>query len=225
MKVAVLGKGKTGSKVIDVLNEQKISCTVFDSQELPTISLLKNHDVIISFLAGEPFAFYVDMLIESKIPVVSGTTGFIYSEELKAKLFNNNLKWIVANNFSLGMNIVKQMIQMLGKANLLMSNPEFKIHEVHHVKKVDSPSGTALSFEKWLGQNAKITSERMGDVIGFHELSLKTKNEEIKLSHNALDRRIFAEGAVWAAHKIINNQQIPYGLNYFSDVVEKELIK
>lgn len=225
MKVAVLGKGKTGSKVIDVLDEQRISYTVFDSKNIPTIENLKGHHVAISFLAGEPFSNYIELLIQANILVVSGTTGFTYSNELKKQLKEKKQKWIVANNFSLGMNLIQQMIKTLGKAELLVKDPEFKIHEVHHTKKLDAPSGTALSWEKWLDHKATITSDRTGDVIGFHEITLTTGTEEIKLSHNALDRKIFAEGAVWAAKKIFNNQSIPYGLNYFQDIVENIIEK
>jgi 4-hydroxy-tetrahydrodipicolinate reductase len=220
MKIAVLGKGKTGSKVIELLQDEKIPHTVFDSTNTPTIDSLKGHDVIISFLAQEPFESY----IESKLPLVCGTTGFKYTDDLKLKIKDQKLKWIVANNFSLGMNLVKSMIQTLGKANLLVSAPEYKIHEVHHTKKLDAPSGTAISFMNWLGHECPITSERIGDVIGFHEITLKTKTEEIKLSHNALDRKIFAEGAVFAAKKILSSSNLNFGITSFQEIIEKELM-
>ena len=225
MKVAVLGQGKTGSKVVDILTEKKIPFTVFNSSNPPTKEGLKNHLVAICFLAAEPFSTYVELLIESKMMVVSGTTGFVYNDELKKRVKNDHLKWIVGNNFSLGMNLVQQMIKVLGLANLLIDNPVYQIHEIHHTKKLDAPSGTALSFERWLGHQAQITSERKGDVIGFHELTLKSSTEEIKLSHNALDRKIFAEGAIWAYSQLINNPTIPSGINSFQDIVEKEILK
>lgn len=224
MKIAVLGKGKTGSKVIELLQEEKIPHTIFDSQNTPSLEKLNGHDVAISFLAGEPFAHYIDLLIAAKIPVVSGTTGFTYSDELKQKIKTANLKWIVANNFSLGMNLVKSMIEIMGKADKLVSNPHYKIHEVHHTKKLDAPSGTAISWNQWSGHNCEITSERTGDVIGFHEITLTTKTEEIKLSHNALDRKIFAEGAIFAAKKLLTNSSIEYGIHSFQDIVKKELL-
>lgn len=224
MKVAVLGKGKTGSKVIEILQEEKIQHTVFDSKNTPTLELLAAHDVIISFLASEPFESYLEIIKSSKTPLISGTTGYKYSPELKEEIRKLQLKWVVANNFSLGMNLVKNMIQTLGKASLLVSNPEYKIHEVHHTKKLDAPSGTAISFRDWLGHNCEISSERIGDVIGYHEITLKTKTEEIKLSHNALDRKIFAEGAIFAAKKILTSTKIPYGITSFQEMVEKEIL-
>lgn len=224
MKIAILGKGKTGSKVIELLTEEKIAFTVFDSKNKLTKEKILDHDVAISFLAADPFSEYLDILVDSKIFVVSGTTGFDYSFELKNKIKSHQLKWIVANNFSLGMNLIKSMIEIMGKANKLVESPEYKIHEIHHTKKLDAPSGTAVSWKNWLGHNCEITSERLGDVIGFHELTLKTSTEEIKLSHNALDRKIFAEGAIFAAKKLLNNTEIEYGIHSFQDIVKKEII-
>jgi len=224
MKIAVLGKGKTGSKVIDILNEEKISHTIFDSKNILTTEKLLGHDVVICFLAAEPLKDYLPILIDAKIPLVSGTTGFHYSDELKQKIEKLQLTWIVANNFSLGMNLIKNMIETLGKANKLVSHPEFHIHEIHHTKKLDAPSGTALSWRNWLGLDCEITSERMGDVIGFHEITLKTNTEEIKLTHNALDRKIFAEGAVFAAKKITQQSFNEYGIISFQDLIKKEML-
>ncbi len=222
--VAILGKGKTGSKVIELLESEKIPFTVFDSHQLLTLEKLQNHHAIISFLPAEPFEKYIPLFIDSKLPVISGTTGFIYSEELKKKIIENEIKWIVANNFSLGMNLIKAMIEIMGKADRLVKSPAYKIHEIHHTKKLDAPSGTAKSFEKWLNQKVEITSERTGDVIGFHEITLTTNTEKIKLSHEALDRKIFAEGAIFAYKKLINNNNIPYGIHEFQKIVEKELL-
>lgn len=224
MKIAVLGKGKTGSKVIELLQEEKIIHTVFDSKNQLTKNALLGHDVIICFLAAEPFKQYIDTIIDSKIPLVCGTTGINYSEDLKNRIKENQLTWIVANNFSLGMNLIKNMIETLGKANKLVAHPKFHIHEIHHTKKLDAPSGTAISWKKWLDNDCEITSERLGDVIGFHEITLKTKTEEIKLSHNALDRKIFAEGAIFAAKKVIDQNFKQYGIIAFQDLIKKEML-
>jgi 4-hydroxy-tetrahydrodipicolinate reductase len=224
MKVAVLGKGKTGSKVIEILRDEEIEHTIFDSKNKLSKESLAHYDVIICFLAAEPFKEYLNLLIESKIPLVCGTTGFNYSDELKQKIIDQKNTWIVANNFSLGMNLVKNMIETLSKSNKLMAQPTFHIHEIHHTKKLDAPSGTALSWMNWLGTECEITSERLGDVIGYHEITLKTNTEEIKLSHNALDRKIFAEGAIFAAKKIFQKTFTEFGIISFQDLIKKEML-
>lgn len=222
LKIALLGSGKTGSKVAELL--QQNPPTIFDSKNRPTLENLQGHDVLISFLPGGPFLEYLPLLIESKIPVVSGSTGLEWPSDLDANLKSNNVTWIWANNFSLGMNLVQQMIQTLSKAEKLFDKYTVDIHETHHIKKVDAPSGTAIKWENWIGEKAQISSERVGDVIGIHELTLKTETEKISIKHDALDRKIFAQGALWSAEKIINDPNIEKGLLKFEDLALKELL-
>lgn len=222
MKIALLGKGLTGSRVAELLIQNKIEHTIFDSLNRPTLENLKGHDVVISFLAGEVFETYIPLLVDSTLPVVTGSTGMQWPENFDSKLKTLNLKWIYATNFSLGMNIVHQMILIMKEANSIMKGLSFSINEIHHTKKLDSPSGTALSWKKWLDKDVTITSERTGNVIGIHELKLITPNEEIALRHTSRDRKIFAEGALFAADKI---QTLTPGLHQFQDVVQRELLK
>lgn len=223
IKVALLGKGKTGGKVLEELISKEIEHTVFDSNNIPSAQKLKGHDVIISFLPGEAFKIYLSMLVETKIPVICGSTGMTWPEGFNQELKSANAKWIYATNFSLGMSLVHQMILIMKKAENLFENYKFSMHEVHHTKKLDSPSGTALTWKKWVGHEMEITSERYGDVVGIHELTLKTSNEEITLKHNALDRKIFAEGALFAAQKILSNKSLAPGLHLFQDIIDLEL--
>lgn len=219
MKIALIGAGKTGSKVAE-LHEKTV---IFNTANPPTVSQLQKCDVVISFLPGDIFRKLIPLLIEAEVPVVTGSTGFDWPKEIQRDLKSKNLKWINAHNFSLGMNLVKAMIQTIGKADQLFKNPDYKIHDIHHEHKVDSPSGTALSWQEWLGHEAKITAERTGDVIGYHHLELDTPTETIKITHNAKDRAIFASGALWSANQLLNNSKIPDGLNHFSDIVKQQL--
>lgn len=219
MKVALLGAGKTGGKV----SQLHPNSVVFDERNLPTEEKLLACDVVISFLPGPAFVEYIDLLIETRLPVVTGSTGFEWPANIQNRLRDAKVKWINAHNFSLGMNIVKQMIEYLGQGKSLFSQVDYSIHDIHHVHKQDSPSGTALSWQKWLGTDAKITAERTGDVVGYHHVEMKTPVEKIKLSHEALDRGIFAQGALWSADKILNDETIELGLTHFSDIVKKHL--
>jgi 4-hydroxy-tetrahydrodipicolinate reductase len=222
MKIALLGKGKTGGKVLEILVSSNIPHTVFDSTHTPTLENLKGHDVIISFLAGDVFKTYIPLLLEVKIPVVTGSTGMEWPKNFGEDLQKQNNKWIFATNFSLGMNIVHQMILIMKEADAILLDFKFSMNEIHHTKKLDAPSGTALTWKNWLDHEVNITSERIGDVVGIHELKLTTPTEEITLKHEALDRKIFAEGAMFAANII---STLPSGLHLFQDVVQKELLK
>lgn len=219
MKIALLGKGKTGSKVLEIAN-----CEVefFDRINEPTYEKLIRHDVIISFLPGEAFEALMPMLLETKKPVVTGSTGFKWPLDFDKTLQEKKLTWIHATNFSLGVVVIKQLIERLNKVDHLFQEKSYTIHEVHHTKKLDAPSGTALSMKEWLKSTCEVTSERTGDVVGLHTLTLETPGEIIRLEHEAKDRRLFAEGALWAANYILKHKLGP-GLHAFQKVVEGHL--
>ena len=101
-----------------------------------------------------------------------------------------------------------------------MKDPVFKIHEVHHIHKKDAPSGTALSWKEWLAKDAEVTSAREGDINGIHELTVTTETEEITLKHNALDRSLFAEGAIWAVEQLMNEQKLTNGVVTFGQLFD-----
>jgi 4-hydroxy-tetrahydrodipicolinate reductase len=219
MKIALLGKGKTGSKLLEIANTE---IEAFHRSNLPTYDKLIQFDVIVSFLPGEAFAHLIPVLMETNKPVVTGSTGFEWPTNFDKTLQEKNLSWIYATNFSLGVVVLKQLIEKLHSIDHLLNDRVLKIHEVHHTKKLDAPSGTALSMKEWLAEPCEITSERMGDVVGLHTLSLETPGEVIRLEHEAKDRRLFAEGALWAAKYITQNKLKP-GLHAFQKVVESHL--
>jgi 4-hydroxy-tetrahydrodipicolinate reductase len=219
MKIALLGKGKTGSKVLELA---QCEVEVFDTKNLPSYEKLLKNDVIISFLPGEAFTELIPMLLETKKPVVTGSTGFKWPNDFEQTLQEKKIAWIHATNFSLGVVVLKQLIEKLHQIDHLFKEKTFSIHEVHHTKKLDAPSGTALSMKDWLKNPCEITSERSGDVVGLHTLTLDTPGEIIRLEHEAKDRTLFAEGALWAARYIHNNKLQP-GLHAFQKVVESHL--
>lgn len=219
MKIALLGAGKTGGEVLN-LHENTIK---FDTQNPPTIEKLSACDVIISFLPGDAFLKYIPLLIESKKPVVSGSTGMEWPSDIDAQLKSSHLTWIKSHNFSLGMNVVRLMIQKMSLLNKLFDNGEFTIHDIHHVHKKDSPSGTALSWKEWLASDCEITAERTGDVVGYHHIKFNSPEEEITLIHEAKNRAIFARGALFGA-KLLTENQLDHGLLDFNAVI-KDFLK
>lgn len=220
MKIALLGTGKTGGKVLEILGPAVV--TGFDESNKPTLEKLKECDAAISFLPGPALMEYLEMLIESKIPLASGSTGFIWPDDIDSRLKENGVAWVSASNFSLGMNLIYGMVKVLAKTPELFDQYEFKLHEIHHINKKDKPSGTALSWEKWLGQKVDITSERVGDNPGEHKLTLVTPYEDIILEHKSKDRKIFAQGAIWTAKKLASGSINP-GLHSLQDIMQKEL--
>src|SRR5690606_34787756 len=102
-----------------------------------------------------------------------------------------------ASNMSMGVNVLNQMLKSLKSIN----DYEFFIEETHHVHKKDSPSGTAITIQKHLEKAIKkkvkkVTSFREGEVFGQHKVIVKGPEETLLIQHDALNRTVFAKGAV-----------------------------
>ncbi|MEX2478324.1 MAG: dihydrodipicolinate reductase C-terminal domain-containing protein [Gracilimonas sp.] len=218
MKIAVIGTGKTGGKVVELLGDELSEA--FDAGNPPTKEKLKVADAVIIFVPGDAVPDVIDDVIEAGIPAAWGSTGFDWPEDLEERVKTKSTRWVLASNFSLGMNIIRKGIEAISAGSAILKDPEFHIHEVHHVHKKDAPSGTALSWKEWLDKEAEVTSVREGDVKGIHELTMKTGTEEITLRHKALDRALFAEGAIWAAKQLVNNSKMEAGIRTFGQLFD-----
>lgn len=217
MKIALIGNGRTGGKVHEVVSEED-EVVDFNHDNPPTAEKLSSFDVAVCFLPGDAFLENYQTLIDSGVPVVTGSTGFIWPENADKDIVSNNVAWVTASNFSLGMQLVHYAITQLSQAPELLGDLTASIHEIHHIHKKDSPSGTALKWQEWYGAEVNITSEKIGETIGDHKLTLDTPTETITIQHVAKDRKIFAAGALWAARKI---SELDPGLYKFEDVVSK----
>lgn len=217
MRIALIGNGRTGSKVHEVISDND-EVVDFNHDNPPTAQKLSGFDVVICFLPGEAFLEHYQILLDSGLPVVTGSTGFDWPETANEEIKSKEVAWVTADNFSLGMQLVHDAIVTLGQGLSVIENPSVSIHEIHHSHKKDKPSGTALKWQEWLGAKAEISSERTGDVVGDHELTIETSNETISIHHVAKDRKIFAAGAVWTARKV---NELEPGLHKFEDVVTR----
>lgn len=227
MKIGLLGKGKTGQKIIELADERAdINLIVFDSQNKATLEALQELDMVISFLAGPVFMDYIPMLLDAKVPVISGSTGMNLPDDLNAQLIKNNVPWVMASNFALGMSMAFHTLRVFAQAKSIFKNYEFHLHEIHHTQKLDAPSGTAKSWDLWLGHECKITYAREGDVVGTHTVELITPFEEMSFTHKSKDRKIFAQGALWCVD-YVKKQKLKTGLHLFETItrqlIEKEL--
>lgn len=204
MKIAVIGTGKTGGEVVELIEDENL-VGPFNSSNKPTVEALQKADAVIVFVPGSAVGDVFDTILESGTPAVWGSTGYKWPDNLDGQLKEKGLKWLRASNFSLGMNIVRRCIKLISKGSELLDDPAFHIHEVHHTDKLDAPSGTAISWKEWLDKGAEISSERKGDIKGIHELHMKTKPESIWLKHQAHERAVFAKGAIWSAEQLLKD--------------------
>ncbi len=162
-------------------------------------------DVAIEFTEPSAAAPNVSACIRAGIPVVCGTTGWqdaqqVVAEEARAK----NGALLVASNFSIGVALVTELAERAGE--LFRAFPQYgaAIVETHHAAKKDAPSGTAITIataaQRGLGRDIPASSVRVGSAPGTHTLLFDGPFEQISLTHEARDRRVFADGAWRAAH-------------------------
>jgi len=169
--------------------------------------------VAIEFTVPEAAAANVLACAAAGCPVVVGTTGWYEQLPMvRAEIARAGTAMLHAPNFSLGVAIFDRVVAEA--ARLFAGAPGFDAHliETHHRAKKDAPSGTAASLartaEAASGTPMPITSIRVGSVPGTHELVFDAPFEQVRLVHEARDRRVFAEGALAAARWLVGRQGV-----------------
>ncbi|USO02464.1 MAG: hypothetical protein H6850_00490 [Alphaproteobacteria bacterium] len=204
----VVGKGKTGSQVINQMKDSEL-LAVCDTKQPLTLELAKKASCIVVFVPTNAFADLKSLLELSEKPVVIGTSG-INLDGIIPKA-----PWIIGSNFSVGMNLMYKFARELPKELL----NQVKIEETHHVHKQDSPSGSALYLKSLFPDfDVKIDAKREGDAKGEHKLTLKLEGETLSVHHKSLDRSIYAKGALLAARNI---EKFSAGIYRFEEIFEK----
>ena len=213
MKIAILGNGRMGKRISELATERGYTIVSNSSSEKPATSLnLSTADVAIDFSSPTSAFENISHAINSGIPVVSGTTGWLKNLAEIENLCNTKKgAFLYASNFSLGMNIFFELNKKLAQ---LMKNQKYEssLHEIHHSKKLDSPSGTAKTLgeqmDNILANNTPITAERIGDASGTHIIKYRSIVDEIEIKHTAKNRDGFAIGALIAGKWIIGKQGV-----------------
>jgi len=213
MKIAILGNGKMGKKISELATERGHIITCISSSKNPATHLdLSNSDVAIDFSTPTTAFNNISHAINNRIPVISGTTGWLNKLQDLINLCNKkNGTFLYASNFSLGVNIFFELNKKIAKM-MKEHNYESKIHEIHHTQKLDSPSGTAITIAKQMDEilesKTPITSDRINNAYGTHKISYTSDFDEIGIIHTAKNRNGFAIGAIIAAEWIIGKRGI-----------------
>ncbi len=210
MRLAIVGDGKMGRAIDTLARERQFVVTAMlgaadnvDGSAL-TRDRLGDAEVVIEFTEPEAAPANILGAVRAGYPVVTGTTGWadrLESVTREVQAMNGAL--VHAPNFSIGVNLFLAIAEAAGR--VMNHAPEFDPHivETHHSAKKDAPSGIAAVLERSvrgaLGRSVDITSVRTGHVPGTHELSFDGAFEQIRLTHTARDRRVFADGALRAA--------------------------
>ncbi|WP_213804599.1 dihydrodipicolinate reductase C-terminal domain-containing protein [Granulicella sp. dw_53] len=209
MRILVLGHGKTGKLVAQVAAERSHSVHVLDAKENPdamalTPPFVAGFDVVIDFTAPEAVVQNMRACLATGAKMVVGTTGWYEKlPDMRGLAERKQAGLLYGTNFSIGVQVMLQLATKMGEL-LKDAGYAFTIDETHHVSKVDSPSGTALTLAQAVKSgggigDVPITSHREGDATGTHVLAAKSEADRLVLTHESYSRRGFAEGAVRAA--------------------------
>jgi 4-hydroxy-tetrahydrodipicolinate reductase len=218
MKIAILGYGRMGKEI------EKIAISrgheVLIKKDVDALIDITSADVAIEFSVPDAAFNNISNCIKNNVPVISGTTGWLDKYEDAVSLCKKEKgTFMHASNFSLGVNVFFELNKQLAKMMGNLEDYTISMEEIHHTKKLDAPSGTAITLaegiiensykENWeLGENTSkenipIVAKRIPDVPGTHTILYTAEVDSIKIKHTAHSRKGFALGAIVAAEWIL----------------------
>ncbi|KAB1154687.1 4-hydroxy-tetrahydrodipicolinate reductase [Tenacibaculum aiptasiae] len=219
MKIALLGYGRMGKEIEKIALQRGHEIVIKTSgKEDYNIS---DADVAIDFSVPSSAFNNITNCINNKIPVVSGTTGWLEHYNSVVELCNEKKgAFIYASNFSLGVNVFFELNKQLSKMMNTLNQYNVSIEEIHHTQKLDAPSGTAITLaegiiensdktaweldQKTSENNIPISAIRTPEVPGTHTVTYNSEIDTIDIKHTAHNRQGFALGAVVAAEWLIS---------------------
>tara|TARA_R110001592_G_scaffold363109_2_gene680406 strand:+ start:80037 stop:80759 length:723 start_codon:yes stop_codon:yes gene_type:complete len=226
LRIALVGYGKMGKTIEKIALERghTISHKIGRNDNLKQINN-DNTDVAIEFSLPEVAFSNLEQLMNSNIPTVCGTTGWLDKlENIHALCLNNKCSFLYASNFSIGVNIFFNLNKTLARSMAKLAEYGVDMQEIHHTQKLDAPSGTAITLaeqiiseipelDNWSLDDKEpnhihIDAQRTGDVPGTHIINYTSAIDQISIKHEAFNRNGFALGAIIAAEYAAKNQGI-----------------
>ena len=230
MKIAILGYGKMGRIIEKIAQDRKHEIVLkidVDNQHELTAENLQKADVAIEFSTPATVLEHIEACFKAKVPIIVGTTGWYgHLQRLKDECEQEGSTMLYASNFSVGVNVFFHVNKVL--ARLMNNYPYYdvQVEEIHHIHKLDSPSGTAITIaegivegldrkNEWVNilttegnegmddtvkaDQLLIESLRIDSVPGTHTVVYDSEVDTIEFKHTAHNRNGFALGAVLAA--------------------------
>ena len=220
MKIALIGYGKMGREIEQIAisrGHEIVSVIDINNPNDFTTEAFKSAEVAIEFTAPSVALENYRKCFSVNMPVVAGTTGWLdHMPEIKEACANGKT-FFYASNFSLGVNIFFALNKHLAKMMNQFGDYDVKMTEIHHIHKLDAPSGTAITLaegvlenidrkNKWAlsteetgADTLAIEALREGEVPGYHSIIYDSIVDSITITHDAKSRKGFALGAVVAA--------------------------
>ena len=215
IKVTINGaSGKMGTKVSNLIKNDSSLVECFDD--------ISCSDLVIDFSQPSSTKKILKKCVAAKKPIIIGTTGFTNDDLNEIREAANLIPIVLAANMSRGMIYLKKSLTSFIQNN--QDKLKCYIEEIHHLEKVDKPSGTAIELKKFITehdknnfiQDIKIKSYRVANIFGTHKIMFCSDNGTICFSHEALSRKIFAEGAIMCAKSKNFNKPNLYS---FEDII------
>jgi 4-hydroxy-tetrahydrodipicolinate reductase len=221
LKIGLFGYGKMGRAIESLASENGAEIVWridVENRSEATPALLRQADVAVEFTRPEAAFGNVILCLQNGLPVVSGTTGWLEKlPEAQDFCQKNGGALLWASNFSVGVNLFFALNGFLSK--LMNERAEYapSVTEIHHIHKLDAPSGTALTLVNEILERVKrtsgwalapvppkegeilVTAIREGEVPGTHLVKWQSSVDEIGIEHRAHSRMGFASGAILAA--------------------------
>ena len=226
MKIVLFGYGKMGKEVEKIALERghELILRIEKNEEYD----ISKADVAIDFSVPSAAFNNITSCFKKNIPVISGTTGWLEDYEKAVTICKkNNGSFIYASNFSIGVNLFFELNDKLSRIMNSNNNYYPSIEEIHHTKKLDAPSGTAITIAEQTIKNSStkewslhtnrakvdkeiipISSKRIKDVPGTHIVAYESEIDSIEIKHTAHNRKGFAHGAIIAAEWLMNKNGV-----------------
>ena len=224
MKIALLGYGRMG-KAIEKFAVDRAHEIVYIKDNEEIHGNLSQANIAINFSVPKAAVENIKSALKKQIPVVCGTTGWLENYHDIVTFCNiQKSGFLYASNFSIGVNLFFKMNAIAAK---LMKPHQVNYHpsleEIHHIHKLDAPSGTALSLAETILKESdlkewelkgtsknklNIKSKRQGEVPGIHSIKYTSSIDEISLKHEAFNRDGFALGAIIASEWLVGKQGV-----------------
>lgn len=216
MRLLLVGHGRMGKLVETLAPEYDATIAAVVTARDADLALRDGDfgpvDVAIDFTVPDAVAKNLPLLAQRAVNVVIGTTGWgAHEKEMRAVVERTGIGVLAAANFSLGMNLFQLVIEDAAKR--FAAHPSFGawIHELHHDKKKDAPSGTALQLKAAMeragySRPIDVSATRAGSIPGTHTVGFDGPSDTVTLTHTVRDRAVFARGSLEAARWLIGKQ-------------------
>lgn len=214
MKYGIIGYSGRMGQAVEKLFSENGHQLVYQKDETG-IKELEKPELIIDFSLKEAFADTVKVIEEKKVPLIIGTTGLDEADFAELKKLAENVAVIQSFNFSIGINILSELIKKVNK--YLDQEWDIEISETHHRFKKDKPSGTAIMLGELLEREVNMHSKRLGAEFGEHEIDFASTGELLTLKHRAYSREAFTRGVLLSAVKV---SELEAGFYKFSDILK-----